>query len=111
MALTITEGENMRDWVGALAAAAVVSGSLVVLTWPAPADASVNWTQKTCGAFAVYEHHQTTGNLDALVADSLRLPHGYLAADVAGLLADSVTAKPKAKYITKDVRYVAGDCA
>ena len=93
--------------------AGVAAAGITVTAFALPAQAGtrpVNWEQRTCAAFGMWQARPGAGRLDALVADSLHLPHGYLAADAAQLLADSVTAKPQAKYITQDRLDVAYDC-
>ena len=95
-------------------AAAILAGTAILGAIPVTASASARTpspAQQTCTAFTAWQQHKTTARLDRLVTASLSLPHGYLAADVAQLLADSVTAKPKAKYIRSDARYVSEDCA
>jgi hypothetical protein len=90
-----------------------VAAVLIVTAFALPAQAGAkpaSWTQRTCSAFTAWQDHPAARNLDTLVTDSLRLPHGYLAADVAQLLADSVTAKPDAKYVSASAQYVATDC-
>jgi hypothetical protein len=74
------------------------------------ATAPASWTQRTCSAFATWQHKPTTGNLDALVLASLHLPRGYLAADVGQLYANAATAKPKATYISDAAQYLYEDC-
>jgi hypothetical protein len=107
----VSGGYNMIKRILSAAAAAGIAVTAFVM----PAQAStaarpVNWTQRTCDAFHAWQDHPTTRNLDTLVVDSLRLPHGYLAADVAQLLADSVTAKPKPHPVATDGEYVGQDC-
>jgi hypothetical protein len=94
-----------------LAAAVLAAVQFTGFAMPAHAVARpANWTQRTCDAFSAWQDHPTTRNLDTLVTDSLGLRHGYLAADVAQLLADSVTAKPKAHLVSVDGQYVGQDC-
>jgi len=94
--------------------AGTAAAGIAVAAFALPAQAGthkpVNWQQRTCTAFGQYQAEPATGRLDTLVTASLHLPRGYLAADVAQLLADSVTAKPQAKYVSEDKRYVAYDC-
>ena len=91
----------------ALAGCAVVGATpLAAYTTPALSPA-----QSACAAFAAYERHPGAASLDALVTASFKLPHGYLAADVGLLYADSVTKKPGAVYVASDRRYVADDCS
>jgi len=77
---------------------------------PAHAATAVSWTQRTCSAFSRWQDKPTTADLDKLVVFSLHLPRGYLAADVAELLADSVTAKPDQGYVSVAAQYVGEDC-
>ena len=86
--------------------AAVGATPLAAYTTPALSPA-----QSACAAFAAYERHPGAASLDALVTASFKLPHGYLAADVGLLYADSVTKKPGAVYVASDRRYVADDCS
>jgi hypothetical protein len=90
-----------------------VAAGLIVTAFALPAQAGAkpaSWAQRTCSAFTAWQGHPTARNLDTLVTDSLRLPHGYLAADVAQLLADSVTPKSRAHLVSADAQYVGQDC-
>ena len=101
--------------VTALAVPLTLAGLVLVGATPLAAHAAesaapVNWTHRTCAAFTAYEHHPSAANLDRLVVDSLHLRRSYLAADVAQLLADTVTPKSKAQYVATDAQYVFEDC-
>lgn len=104
----------MRKSAASLVAAAVTAGAILAATLPASAQPSARTAtpaQQTCSAFTAWDQHKTAARLDRLVTVSLALPHGYLAADTGQLLADSVTAKPKAKYIRSDEKWISEDCA
>ena len=73
---------------------------------------AVNWTQRTCSAFAAYQAHPSTAGFRVLVTDSTYLPKSYLKADVLQWAADVSSPSPKAvKYAAKDPGYVSQDCA
>ena len=88
----------------------VLVGATPLAAHAAESAAPVNWTHRTCAAFTAYERHPSMARLDTLVTDSLHLHRSYLAADVAQLLADTVTPKAKAQYVATDAQYAAGDC-
>jgi hypothetical protein len=99
------------------AAGAVIAASALAVTLAGPASASapVNWTQRTCAAFAAWERHGTTGSLETVAADSFHVSwrgtgsrYG-LGSDVWGLVAD-VRSGAAAKYVTEDERYISKDC-
>jgi hypothetical protein len=93
-----------------IAASAITVTAFALPASAAPKAPAVNWTQRTCNAFTAWQDHPTTRNLDTLVTDSLSLRHGYLASDVADLLAAVVTAKPNQHHIDTSAEYVAQDC-
>jgi hypothetical protein len=73
---------------------------------------AVNWTQRTCTAFAAYQAHPSSAAFRVLVTDSAYLPKSYLKADVLQWAADSASPSPKAAvYAAKDPVYVGEDCA
>jgi hypothetical protein len=96
--------------------AGIAASAITVTAFALPASATttarpVNWTQRTCDAFTAWQGHPSVRNLDTLVIDSLSLRHGYLASDVADLLAAVVTAKPNQHHIDTSAEYVAQDCS
>ena len=89
----------------------VIATAATVAAFIMPAHAAVkpvNWTARTCSAFATWERHPTTGHLDTLVTDSLHVSWRYLGNDVWGLYADVRTGS--VKYVDTDKQYVAQDC-
>ena len=75
--------------VAALAVPMTLAGLVIVGATPMAAQASthkpVNWTARTCSAFAAWQHKPTTANLDRLVTDSFHVPARYLGQDIASL--------------------------
>ncbi len=100
----------MRKTVAAGSVAVAAVAGMIPVTATA-ATRTPTLAQQTCTAFTAWQRHPGTARLDRLVTVSLALHRGYLAADVGQLLADSVTAKPKASYIRSDARYMGDDCA
>jgi hypothetical protein len=93
--------------------AGIAAAGIAVTAWTMPAQASarpVTWAQRTCSAFSRWQAHPATGSLDRLVTYSLRLPRGYLAADVGQLLAVSVGAKPDPNGVDVAEQYLYEDC-
>ena len=75
--------------VAAVAVPMTLAGLVIVGATPMAAQASthkpVNWTARTCSAFAAYEGHPSRANLDRLVTDSFHVPARYLGQDIASL--------------------------
>ena len=69
-----------------------------------------SWQGRTCSAFARWQHHPTTANLDRVITFSLHLRRGYLQADVLELGADAMTAKPDRGTVDIAAQYVGEDC-
>ena len=69
---------------------------------------SPNWTAKTCSAFATWQRHKTTGNLDAMMTDSEHVAWKYIGEDVTGVYRDIRSGKTK--YLVDDVHYLVTDC-
>ena len=97
--------------IAALAVPMTLAGLVAVGMTPLAAHAAVkpvNWTARTCSAFATWERHPTTGHLDTLVTDSLHVSWRYLGADVWGLYADVRTGS--VKYVDTGKQDIAQDC-
>ena len=69
--------------------AGIAAAGITVAAFALPASASthkpVNWTARTCSAFAAWQHKPSTANLDRLVTDSFHVPAKYLGQDIASL--------------------------
>ena len=90
--------------------AGIGAAALAVTAFALPASAAarpVDWTQRTCSAFAAYEAHPTAGRLVTLGTDSLHVAWKYLGADVWQLVND-VHAQPE--YVRDDEQYAYEDC-
>jgi len=94
--------------------AGIAAAGITVTALALPAHAStrpVNWTQRTCNAFAAYESHPGKLALERVVADSFHVS-GYgkpgLASDIGQLWADS--AGGGRKYLPADNEYIRDDC-
>jgi hypothetical protein len=74
---------------GSVVAAVAVAGLLVMPAHAAQARPAVNWTARTCSAFAAWERHPAPGRLVTVAADSLRVPWKYLGEDVWQLIYDA----------------------
>ena len=84
--------------------------AFTVNTMAAHAGTPVNWQQRTCSALTAWQHNPATARLDTLVRDSLHLQRGYLASDVAQLLAVSVGAKQDQHGVDVADQYAEQDC-
>jgi hypothetical protein len=70
--------------------AGIAAAGIAVTAFALPASAAarpvhVNWTARTCSAFAAWERKPSTVRLDTLAADSFHVPWKYLGDDVASL--------------------------
>jgi hypothetical protein len=88
-------------------ASAVASGSAVALN-STPANASTaSATAKTCAAFARWDHHRTTANLNAMLTASELAPWVLVGTDAVVVYTD-VRSK---QNVTDDVKSFRTDCA
>ena len=97
---------------------AIVAAPVIAVTlWAGTAHASTamqTQAQRVCSAFAAWETHPTTANIDVMMADtfggSWTGESKYIVSDAASLYGD-VRSNSAAKYVTSDVKYMASDCA
>jgi hypothetical protein len=106
---------NIVKWAALLIAPLTVLATvLAAFLIPGTANASVTSQAKVCAAFAAWEKHRTTANINAVVADTLAMAWSgsarYVGEDAAGLYGD-VRGGAAAKYVTSDVKYMTEDCA
>ena len=111
--------------IAALLAATGFAGAGMAAMTPAPSPAAfagqsatavlnvnltsyhqVNWEQRTCSAFATWQRHPTSGNLDAIMADSFRVTWKYVGEDAADLYSDVRAGKDDSTA----VQYFFEDC-
>jgi len=86
---------------------AILAGILmVILTGTIPANASVNWTQRTCSAFNTWEQHRTYAHLTAIVRDSFHVKWKYLGEDAVSLYSGVRTGRS----LSTDLKYFREDC-
>jgi hypothetical protein len=97
--------------------AIVIAPAMAVAVWSGTAHASTAaqpQAQRTCTAFANWEAHRTTANIDAMMADtfggSWTGTSKYIVSDAASLYGD-VRSNAAAKYVTNDIKYMASDCS
>ena len=116
--------------IAALLAASGFAGAGLAAMTPAPSSSAfagqsatavltasyrVNWAQRTCSAFSMWEARPSAGNLRTLITDSLNVPWNKpgskygLGSDVYGLGGDVLGGKTT--YIAKDKGYLTADCA
>ncbi|HEY1705639.1 MAG TPA: hypothetical protein VGG75_38630 [Trebonia sp.] len=74
------------------------------------ATATATPAQRTCAAFATWDHKRTTANLNTMMTVSESAPWKYTGEDAAGLYSD-VRSGAAAKYVTEDVKYFGEDCS
>ena len=104
--------------VALLAATGATGAALQAITPPPPTAAtssaasaevaSVNWTARTCSAFAAWQRHHTTSRLDAMLTDSEHVTWKYLGQDAAALYAD--VRGHSRKYLGDDIHNLVDDC-
>lgn len=99
--------------IKAITAGVAIAAGLtgLALAVPAQAGTPVNWTARTCAAFATWDHNPTAGNLAALGRTSTRAPWKYLGGDVWQLYGDVRADGMSGKYVRKDRQFVRIDCS
>jgi hypothetical protein len=100
--------------IAIFALSAVAAGIAALIILPGNAQASATPAARTCSAFATWEKHPATANIDAMMADTFTMTWSgdskYVGSDAASLYGDWRSGA-KAKYVNDDVKYMREDCA
>jgi hypothetical protein len=102
--------------IAIFALSAVAAGIAALIFLPGNAQASATPAARTCSAFAAWEKHPATANIDAMMADTFAgagwtaSPGKYVIGDAASLYGDWRSGAAS-KYVNNDVKYMRADCA